>query len=341
MPRIQVLIVMGVTGVGKSTFIQYATGKVVKIGHGQEACECSLAALEYWLRLTGATGTAEVKFYQIPDTDVYLMDTPGFDDTYLSDAEILKNIARALVDAFNDQAEIQGALYIHPVTEAKMRGSGRKNLIMFHNVLGMKGMKNCRLVTTKWSLQSENVSKAREQELCEKKEFWQPLLAAGAQTVRFGDSMESAIDIIKPLLQGPAFEPLLVEEVVKNKMTIQQTQAGQVVNDDVEEAKRTHRAEIAELKAQEAQADAEFRELLRAERKEHEAALEKLAKDKELLAEQVSRSSSGRFGRWIARGCAWVGGGLMTIASAGTLAPAAALLIASTEAGAQAHKHSR
>ena len=60
-----------------------------------------------------------------------------------------------------------------------------------------------------------------------------------------------------------------------------------------------------------------------------------------LLAERVSRSSSGRFGRWIARGCAWVGGGLMTVASAGALAPAAALLIAGTEAGAQAHKHSR
>jgi hypothetical protein len=67
------------------------------------------------------------------------------------------------------------------------------------------------------------VSKAREQELSERKEFWQPLLAPGAQTVRFGDSMQSAIDIIKPLLQRPASEPLLVEEVVKNKETIQQT----------------------------------------------------------------------------------------------------------------------
>ena len=121
----------------------------MKVGYGKEACECSLAALEYWLRLTGGTGTAEAKFYQIPDTDIYLMDTPGFDDTYLSDAEILKNIATALVDAFNNQAEIQGALYIHLVTEAKMRRSSRKYLIIFHNVLGMKGMRNCRLMTTK------------------------------------------------------------------------------------------------------------------------------------------------------------------------------------------------
>jgi hypothetical protein len=97
------------------------------------------------------------------------MDTPGFDDTNVSDATILSNITDSLVAAFNDKHEIQGALYIHSVTEARMRGSGRKNLIMFKNVLGMKGMSNCRLVTTKWSLQDES-----EQELCEKNEFWKP-----------------------------------------------------------------------------------------------------------------------------------------------------------------------
>jgi adenylate kinase len=38
MARAQVIVVLGVTGVGKSTFIQYATGLVVQVGHGQEAC---------------------------------------------------------------------------------------------------------------------------------------------------------------------------------------------------------------------------------------------------------------------------------------------------------------
>ena len=39
MPRKQVIVVMGVTGVGKSTFIQHATGLKVKIGHGQNSCK--------------------------------------------------------------------------------------------------------------------------------------------------------------------------------------------------------------------------------------------------------------------------------------------------------------
>jgi len=31
--------VMGVTGVGKSTFIQHATGHVVEVGHGLDPCK--------------------------------------------------------------------------------------------------------------------------------------------------------------------------------------------------------------------------------------------------------------------------------------------------------------
>jgi hypothetical protein len=265
------------------------------------------------------------------------MDTPGFDDPKVSDADILKLIATSLLDAFHDQADIQGALYIHPVIETRMRGSGKKNLLMFKKLLGMKEMSHCRLVTSKWSLQPDGVSKAREQELCEKEEYWKPLLAAGAQTARFSDSMQSAIEIIQPLVRGPAFEPLLVEEIAKQGKTLPQTQAGQVVNDDVEEAHKAHKAEIAVLKAEEAKADAESKKLIRAVREELQAKVVQLENDKRLLAEAIPKSS-GRFGRWIARGTAVVVGGAMTFMSGGLLAPAAVLLYGATEAGAQIHR---
>jgi hypothetical protein len=35
----QIILVMGVTGVGKSTFIKHATGYDVEVGHGQASCE--------------------------------------------------------------------------------------------------------------------------------------------------------------------------------------------------------------------------------------------------------------------------------------------------------------
>ena len=322
-----VILVMGVTGVGKSTFIKAATGCSVEVGEGLKSCRLNTEG-KLLLRLMIDAGTAKVQCYQIPGTDVYLMDTPGFDDTHISDADILSEIATSLVDAFNDQAEIQGAIYIHPVVEARMRGSGVKNLIMFRKVLGMNGMKNCLLVTTKWSLQDAELSEARERELCEKKEFWQPLIAYGARVMRFKDSMKSAIEIIKPLIQGPPFEPLLVEEVVRKHKPLSQTQAGQVVNDDIGEANKAHEAAMADLRAEEAAArdrkDLEFAEILRKERKEHEDKVQKLAEDAKLLAQPVKKS--GGFFRWVARGLAFVAGSVATAASGGTLGPAAILL---------------
>lgn len=271
------------------------------------------------------------------------MDTPGFDDTNVSDSQILMEIATALVDFFSDEAEIQGALYVHPVVEARMRGSGIKNLRMFRKVLGMEGMKNCRLVTTKWQLVDRDVGDAREKELCSSDQFWGPLIRAGATTVRFDDSTESAMDILRPLLFGASFEPQLVGEVLRDGKIIMQTEAGQVVIDDVEEAEKMHAEEIKQLEKErkdaEAQKDFEYAAQLEEERKKHQAEVKRLEKDKEILSQPVPqpvpKSSPGGppsgIGRWLARASAITVGGAATYLSGGLLAPFAALLYGATE----------
>lgn len=278
--------------------------------------------------------TTKVNCFRIPETNVYLMDTPGFDDTNISDADILKEIATALVDAFNDKVEIQGALYVHPVIEARMRGSGRKNLIMFTKVLGMHGMKNCRLVTTKWSKVDYATGVDRETELCEEEKFWRPLLNAGASTVRFQDTTESAIEIIKPLVHGQAMEPQLVKEVVREGRSLKQTSAGQIVNEEVLEAKKAHAAEIEQLKKDIKDAiekkEFEFADLLKAERDEHAEKLEKLKIDSVVLDKKVS--GLGKFTQWALRTTVASLGVGLTVASGGWLAPVALLYSGATEA---------
>ncbi|RSM19457.1 hypothetical protein CDV31_001617 [Fusarium ambrosium] len=69
---------MGLTGTGKSTFIKLLTGSDVKIGHNLAAC------------------TADVGIYALDTAgghSVALIDTPGFDDTYRSDTEVLTDVA--------------------------------------------------------------------------------------------------------------------------------------------------------------------------------------------------------------------------------------------------------
>lgn len=282
-------------------------------------------------------GTAKVEFYQIPQTNVYLMDTPGFDDTYVSNTDTLKEIANSLIEVFNDKAKIQGALYIHPVIEARMRGTGRKDLLLFRKVLGMKGMKSIRLVTTKWSQVDFNLGVERENQLCQEEQFWKPLLDAGASAVRFGDSMESAIEIIKPLIHGQPFDPQLVEEVVRDHKPLSQTQAGRVVNDDVAEATKMHEAEKAQLAKEMKEAidqkDFEYAAQLDAEKQDHANKLKKLAEDAKTLKQPMSGTRV--FGRWAARTAAVAVGGAATFFSGGLLLGHAMLLYGATEAAMQ------
>jgi hypothetical protein len=92
---------------------------------------------EGWHKLISGTGTASVQYYQIPGTDVVLLDTPGFDDPGMTDTEILTMISTCLEDSFNDEAEILGALYIHAIIEPRMKRSGVTNLLMFKQIIGM------------------------------------------------------------------------------------------------------------------------------------------------------------------------------------------------------------
>lgn len=64
--------ILGVTGAGKSTFISKCTDKEVSIGHNLQAC-------------TQEVGVFLCKHRGV---NIYLIDTPGFDDTDRSDTEV-------------------------------------------------------------------------------------------------------------------------------------------------------------------------------------------------------------------------------------------------------------
>ncbi|KAF3933732.1 hypothetical protein ABW19_dt0205332 [Dactylella cylindrospora] len=264
-----VIAVMGTTGVGKSTFIQYATGIEVGIGDGLESY------------------TSKTRLYQIPNTNIYLIDTPGFDDTYGKDIDILQEIAECLKDCFYNNWKVSGVLYIHAITEARMKGSARKNLVMFEKVVGANNMAQCCLVTTKWSLQPKDKFEGRELELKTNKKFWRTMMERGARVVRFGDSMQSAIDIIRPLAAGSGFTPQLTEEYAIAGKRLVQTAAGKEVNDRLEEARKAHEKEMAELRRDYEMAirnkDAELASMIEEERANATMVLDRIKRDHERL----------------------------------------------------------
>lgn len=61
-------------------------------------------------------GTQEVGIYKCkwsPSIDIYLVDTPGFDDTNRSDTDVLKAIATWLTKSYAKDVRLNGILYLH------------------------------------------------------------------------------------------------------------------------------------------------------------------------------------------------------------------------------------
>ncbi|KAH7904231.1 hypothetical protein BJ138DRAFT_963949, partial [Hygrophoropsis aurantiaca] len=79
--------VMGDTGAGKSKFINTAVGAPVAIV-GTSSLSCT-ANVQYFI----------LPYPHDPSRHIVFVDTPGFDDTYIDDMEILRCIAVWLADS--------------------------------------------------------------------------------------------------------------------------------------------------------------------------------------------------------------------------------------------------
>jgi len=171
---------------------------------------------------------------------------------------------------------------------------------------------------------------------CPIRNFWQPLLARGAKIARFGDSRQSAIDIITPLLRNRGFTPqITIETQIQGKRLVD-TEAGKEVNVNLEEAVKAHKSEMADLTTQHDQAlaekDAELAEMIEEEKRRVAAELETMKSERELLrAKMEDRSRTRKVMRWIARGTAAAAATIATIATAGAAAGAGAAFYAGVE----------
>lgn len=262
------------------------------------------------------------------------MDTPGFDDTAVSDTDILQQFADELAACFSNEVKISGVLYIHPITEPRMKGSMLKNLRMFRKMVGERNMGCCILVTTKWGSKDTDVFVAREEEL--KTRNWSALLASGAGIARFEDTEKSAIDIVMRVAKSGGFIPKIAQEYVIEGKKLSETEAGQEVFDDIEKARAAYLEEVRALQEEHQSAmDAnknEFANILRQQQEDYKAKLEEIERNKADMErtynENLHKVRTSRILRAIGDSV----GSLITIFSGGTLAPLAAGIRAATDA---------
>jgi len=228
-----IVVVMGPTGAGKSTFIDIATGQNGGIvGHELKSCTAAVQAVN----------TTH------DNHPVVFVDTPGFDDTYKSDTEILSMIAEWLVQTYKGKFHITTILYLHRITDNRMAGSAAKNLRLFIDMCGKKAMPNIVIVTTMWGEVKETTGDRREGEL--KRDFWNDLLAEGCKVQRFRDTFASAWGIIGSLDGKDSADLLLPQQIVDAKLRLNETDAGVSLNKELEKLVKDRKEASRRLREQ-------------------------------------------------------------------------------------------
>ncbi|KAH8879928.1 P-loop containing nucleoside triphosphate hydrolase protein, partial [Thozetella sp. PMI_491] len=269
------IAVMGMTGSGKSSFISMCTDEKVEVGHGLEGC------------------TQRVRPYKCKwsnSANVYLVDTPGFDDTARSDTEVLKEIAAWLNDSYKENVLLRGVLYLQSITDPRMQGTAKRHIWMFKKLCGPSALQNVLLVTTMWDKVQPEVGKAHEHELVSTREFWGWMIGKGSQAHRHDNTRGSAMSLLNVLVaRGPKWERALDLQVdmVDCRLSLSDTKAGQEVEGTIRRRTEKFQCEIEELRKQMREAlsskDKKAIDMLTEQQEQMQVAIWRMEHDREQL----------------------------------------------------------
>ncbi|KAF2642479.1 hypothetical protein P280DRAFT_447896 [Massarina eburnea CBS 473.64] len=231
-----VIAVMGITGCGKTTFINYFSDYPLMIGHGLESC----------------TEMVQVVPCKLPSgKNFFLVDTPGFDDTFRSDSEILREIALWLNAAHKSHIKLAGIIYLHRIADVRIRGAGVRNIKMFKKLCGDNNMASVVLATTMWEFTTtDEIGKRREQELKEQSILWKTMIEHGSKVFRQDREIASATTIIEYLMARRISMTLDIQhEMVDQKLQLGQTGAGAEVTSEIEKQRQRYERKLKEVES--------------------------------------------------------------------------------------------
>jgi hypothetical protein len=196
-------------------------------------------------------GTMKVGVYHFEHKGkrIFLIDTPGFDDTNRSDSEVLKDVAFWLAAAYTKSTQLAGILYLHRISDVRMAGSALRNLRMFKQLCGSTNLNSVILATTHWKSVDEATGREREQELIATEEFWGGMVEKGSTVVRHDGTKQSALNIISSLVDKKIRITLeIAKQLIDQKRELSDTDAGQALQQELIAERKKFEAKLTELK---------------------------------------------------------------------------------------------
>ncbi|KAF1927338.1 uncharacterized protein M421DRAFT_93215 [Didymella exigua CBS 183.55] len=236
-PQDVIIAVMGITGCGKTSFVNLFTHPDQKlvVGHGLESC-------------TQVVDVVPCDFGE--GETFYLADTPGFDDMSRTDTEILWEISDWLIKAHKSGLKLAGIIYLHRIPDIRVGGSGLRNLKMFQRLCGKKNLTNVVLATNMWDQVDLETGKKREAALKNDPGLWKGMIDHGSQVFRQDNGRASGLDILKYLIGQRS--PMVLDiqrELVDHKMQLKDTRAGKELLTEVEREHQENLQKVRDLEA--------------------------------------------------------------------------------------------
>ena len=212
-----------------------------------------------WNRTNVHVGTQDVDgyIYVRPNGQrVYLLDTPGFDDTEKDNIRVLRRIAMILYTIYaSDRFDLAGVLYLHRISDVRMAGSSLKTMRLIEKLCGESNFGAISVATTMWELVDPELAGNRERSLISTPDFFGTLAAGYATIMRHFNTADSAAAIVEHMLRKQRTVILGIQrEMVIERKSLKNTAAGQYLLGDFEQMRARYEREMEQL--QEALEDA-------------------------------------------------------------------------------------
>lgn len=258
-----VILVMGPTGVGKSTFINLASNSDLRVSNSLISC----------------TEHVELsKPFDLDGMEVTLVDTPGFDDTSKSESDVLNVVCEYLATEYSQGRRLHGVLYLYRISDNRVSGAAARNLRFYRELCGPSALPNSIIVTNFWGVVDAATGAAREEELKTKPAFFKPALDAGARLWRHDGTVPSAHRILRQLVHAAPCTLQVQRELIDEGRAVYATAAGEALLAELARAAQKHAQEMAQLEE----------DLADARREQDEEAQRELEEERaRILAEQA------------------------------------------------------
>ncbi|KAJ9643670.1 hypothetical protein H2204_001815 [Knufia peltigerae] len=235
-----IIAVLGLTGSGKSTFINRCIGSDVAVAGSQ---------------LNSITKSPQIYNMEHRGLPVQLIDTPGFDDTDVSDVDRLQELALYLTSMYKHKTNLTGIIYLHDVRSERVGGVALKNIQILQDLTGIENFNAITVATNFWTDPPAGRSLKHESALKSEPKFFGTMLQASAgywrlQMTETGGQTD-CLGLIDQVLRHklPVTALTIQRELVDQELAFVDTRAGQRVYRELLNSTRESLERIKQLEA--------------------------------------------------------------------------------------------